>query len=297
MGDIVNTNAAYIAKEMAALGINLYYQSVVGDNPQRLKDKCAELGLGCDIISAVRIDGEVVSSTRIRALLTEGRIEEANRLLGHPHSLVDTVRSGFIPIEGGARAGVCGEAVRTDGRVTGFRRIYSINIRIPRFLPDFARGLAEHYKAHGLCSALVLSPPAAGKTTFLRSIAYLLASGNYPQPRRVGIADERCELFLPDKMGALIDCVRDMPKAAGIELLTRSMSPEVIVCDELAESESAAVAETQNSGVCLIASAHAPDYAGAMRRPFLKRLCDNGIFELFVLLHAEEGYRFDLYIP
>ena len=66
-----------------------------------------------------------------------------------------------------------------------------------------------------------------GKTTFLRSIAYLLASGNYPQPRRVGIADERCELFLPDKMGALIDCVRDMPKAAGIELLTRSMSPEV----------------------------------------------------------------------
>lgn len=117
----------------------------------------------------------------------------------------------------------------------------------------------------------MLSPPAAGKTTFLRSIAYLLASGNYPQPRRVGIADERCELFLPDKMGALIDCVRDMPKAAGIELLTRSMSPEVIVCDELAESESAAVAETQNSGVCLIASAHAPDYAGAMRRPVFEK--------------------------
>lgn len=38
MGDIVNTNAAYIAKEMAALGINLYYQSVVGDNTQRLKE-------------------------------------------------------------------------------------------------------------------------------------------------------------------------------------------------------------------------------------------------------------------
>lgn len=37
MGDIVNTNAAYIAKEMAVLGINLYYQSVVGDNPQRLR--------------------------------------------------------------------------------------------------------------------------------------------------------------------------------------------------------------------------------------------------------------------
>ena len=244
-----------------------------------------EHGKVCRIESALRADED-----DLRATLAELTAYSM-------YAYDDTVRSGFIPIEGGARAGVCGEAVRTDGRVTGFRRIYSINIRIPRFLPDFARGLAEHYKAHGLCSALVLSPPAAGKTTFLRSIAYLLASGNYPQPRRVGIADERCELFLPDKMGALIDCVRDMPKAAGIELLTRSMSPEVIVCDELAESESAAVAETQNSGVCLIASAHAPDYAGAMRRPFLKRLCDNGIFELFVLLHAEEGYRYDLYIP
>ena len=168
-----------------------------------------EHGKVCRIESALRADED-----DLRATLAELTAYSM-------YAYDDTVRSGFIPIEGGARAGVCGEAVRTDGRVTGFRRIYSINIRIPRFLPDFARGLAEHYKAHGLCSALVLSPPAAGKTTFLRSIAYLLASGNYPQPRRVGIADERCELFLPDKMGALIDCVRDMPKAAGIELLTR----------------------------------------------------------------------------
>ena len=38
MGDIVNTNAAYIAKELAGLGINLYHQSVVGDNPARLRE-------------------------------------------------------------------------------------------------------------------------------------------------------------------------------------------------------------------------------------------------------------------
>ncbi len=37
MGNIVNTNAAYIAKELATLGVNVYYQSVVGDNPVRLK--------------------------------------------------------------------------------------------------------------------------------------------------------------------------------------------------------------------------------------------------------------------
>jgi nicotinamide-nucleotide amidase len=38
LGDIVNTNAAYIAKELAALGIGCYSQSVVGDNPRRLME-------------------------------------------------------------------------------------------------------------------------------------------------------------------------------------------------------------------------------------------------------------------
>lgn len=38
MGDIVNTNAAYLAKELAGLGINVYHQSVVGDNPERLQE-------------------------------------------------------------------------------------------------------------------------------------------------------------------------------------------------------------------------------------------------------------------
>lgn len=38
LGDIVNTNAAYIAKELAQKGINVYNQSVVGDNPKRLEE-------------------------------------------------------------------------------------------------------------------------------------------------------------------------------------------------------------------------------------------------------------------
>lgn len=38
LGDILNTNAQYLALQLAELGIDVYYQSVVGDNPQRLKD-------------------------------------------------------------------------------------------------------------------------------------------------------------------------------------------------------------------------------------------------------------------
>lgn len=63
--------------------------------PERLKRWCEERGISCDVIPAVKIDGRVVSSTEIRTLIAEGRIEEANRLLGHPHMLSDMIHSGF----------------------------------------------------------------------------------------------------------------------------------------------------------------------------------------------------------
>lgn len=63
--------------------------------PELLRQKAAELGMGCDVIDKVDVDGETVSSTRIRSLLLGGNVREANRLLGHPHALTDTVRTGF----------------------------------------------------------------------------------------------------------------------------------------------------------------------------------------------------------
>lgn len=63
--------------------------------PERLRDWCKERGILCDIIPAVMIGGRVVSSTEIRTLIGEGKIEEANLLLGHPHTLSDVIHSGY----------------------------------------------------------------------------------------------------------------------------------------------------------------------------------------------------------
>ena len=63
--------------------------------PERLSSWCVGRGIGCDVIPAVRIDDRIVSSTEIRTLIAEGQIEEANRLLGHPHTLSDVIHSGF----------------------------------------------------------------------------------------------------------------------------------------------------------------------------------------------------------
>ena len=62
--------------------------------PKLLAAKCAELGLGCDIIPKVELDGITVSSTYIRSLVTMGQMERATRYLGHPHVLTQEVRHG-----------------------------------------------------------------------------------------------------------------------------------------------------------------------------------------------------------
>lgn len=63
-------------------------------SPELLREKCAELGLGCDIIPAVTLDGVTVSSTHIRKLLEEGDVESARAFLGHPHVLTQAVGHG-----------------------------------------------------------------------------------------------------------------------------------------------------------------------------------------------------------
>ena len=63
-------------------------------SPELLLEKCAELGLGCDIIPKVEVGGITVSSTYIRRLVELGQISRANHFLGHPHTLTGSVRHG-----------------------------------------------------------------------------------------------------------------------------------------------------------------------------------------------------------
>ena len=60
-----------------------------------IREYCDSLGIGCDIIPALCVDGRVISSTWIRELIINGDMETARRLLGHPHTLSDTVHSGY----------------------------------------------------------------------------------------------------------------------------------------------------------------------------------------------------------
>lgn len=63
-------------------------------NTEKLAALCARLGMGCDIIDRVELNGVTVSSTHIRGLIEAGDMEEAGRFLGHPHILSGTVVHG-----------------------------------------------------------------------------------------------------------------------------------------------------------------------------------------------------------
>lgn len=229
-------------------------------------------GMPCNLQNAVR-----VLRSDIDDMLS--RMTEGSR-----YAYEEEIACGFLTLRDGCRAGIAGDMFPhpTVPEAYLFGNVTSVNLRIARFLPAFARSLTERLRERPT-GALVVSPPAGGKTTFLRSATYLLANGT--RPFRVGIADERNELAVPD---GLCDRITGCPKARAIELLTRTMSPEFLVCDELGAGEETALLAAQNTGVHLIASVHGGSLEQAMRRPCVRALYDAGVFGLFVMLSA--GY-------
>lgn len=90
--------AQYLQKELGAVhvvaGHDFHFGYKGEGDPRRLADKCARLGMGCDVIPKVELDGVTVSSTYIRTLVEAGDVEQAARFLGHPHILTGTVVHG-----------------------------------------------------------------------------------------------------------------------------------------------------------------------------------------------------------
>ena len=88
----------YLQKELGAVhvvaGQDFHFGYMGKGNPQRLQEKCRELGMGCDIIQKVEQDGITISSTYIRTLIAQGEVERADQFLGHPHTLTNRVAHG-----------------------------------------------------------------------------------------------------------------------------------------------------------------------------------------------------------
>lgn len=93
--EFITTAVSELRIEAVVVGHDFTFGYRGEGTPDRLKEWCEINNLSCDVIPAVCLDGRIVSSTEIRQMIESGKIEEANRLLGHPHILSDTVHSGY----------------------------------------------------------------------------------------------------------------------------------------------------------------------------------------------------------
>ena len=218
---------------------------------------------------------------------------------GSLYAFSESIIRGYVSLPSGIRVGVCGRASVEDGKVFGVYDISALNIRIPRedirVDPELLRTVKQNIRrGEGI---LIFSPPAQGKTTCLRSIAYELSCG--VPPMRVSVIDTRGELSLMPKNDLLsLDILTGYPKADGIRIATLFMNPEVIVCDEIGgKDEALAIADAQNCGVPLIASVHGSTLSSVMIKSGISELHTLGVFGVYLSLRIDNGgkYSYKLY--
>jgi stage III sporulation protein AA len=213
-------------------------------------------------------------------------------LCGHSlHTHQHEFAEGFISIRGGHRAGVCGAAVLTGGEITAVRDITSVNLRIAREAYGAADLLIENIFRRRLCGLLIVGAPSSGKTTILRDLARQLAGGSLGVCVKVAVVDERGELgavvdgIPQNDLGWSCDILSGYPKAKGILTAVRTLSTQVIVCDEIGGiDEAQGIIDSINAGVKVIATAHAASFSELLRRPAIVSLLESGAFEKAVML-------------
>ena len=163
---------------------------------------------------------------------------------------------GFFTLEDGVRVGVCGHVAGSHDVV--FRKYTSLCFRIPHYVSCVDDVTFSRCQKGNV---VVIGPPCSGKTTFLRDLAVKLS-----KQYSVLVVDERGELFYDDELINSCNCdvLKWSNKAYAFEVGIRAMSPDYIVCDELADSDLPFVKSCINSGVNIACSVHgftAEDFA------------------------------------
>ena len=208
------------------------------------------------------------------------------------HTHIRAMTQGFVTAASGSRVGVVGTAVCDEtGAVVSVREITSLLIRVSRDVRGCAQPLLHLFSNNKLQSVLLAGAPGAGKTTLLRDLARQLSAFSNGCRWKTAVLDPRRELF-PQRYRAGVNCdiYSAYPNRVSVPMAVRTMSPQLIVCDEAATMEEAqAIAAGVNTGVRFLASVHAGSKEELLQRPLFRYLLEHCGFETVVLLKGAEA--------
>ncbi|TDX43549.1 stage III sporulation protein AA [Orenia marismortui] len=247
--------------------------------------------------------GEIINDIS-EAYITKGKdIKDTLNLMTDSSlfTLEGEIRSGYFTLTGGHRVGLVGQVISDNNEIKRIKHISGLNIRICQeiigaadgVIKDVIRGRSDIY------NTLIISPPRCGKTTLIRDLTRQLSCGVSKfkfKGIKVGVVDERSEIggayqgVAQNDLGIRTDLLDRCPKAKGMMLLIRSMSPDVIITDEIGSQEDAkALQEAINAGVRIITTVHGNNLDEIRSRPSLKEVINSHFFQRVIILSCRKG--------
>lgn len=240
-----------------------------------------------DRIKYLTRNGQLTESFRNpeNVIITSADIKQTVEKLCHfsMHSCARELHEGYFVLRGGIRVGVAGTYSDTAGKT--INTFNALNFRIARCIEGCA---TEIYRKIYGNSVLICGGVNSGKTTVLRDLCRLCGNSF-----KVTLIDERNEISstsggVPENdVGVLTDVLVGCGRAEGIVSAVRTLSPDMIFCDEISTSEdSDAILQGVGCGVKFSATVHAGDYANLLKRQTIRPLLENGVFDYAVFLEG-----------